>query len=112
MSGHTPGPWLWSDSGYGEDYDPPEPGKRWIEVYDEEITEVCVIISRDKPFTEEQFSNARLIASAPLLYNSLKELLEVCRVKCSPHDEQILPNKTNHDAMLDACDALDRIRKI
>ena len=57
-------------------------------------------------------ANARLIAAAPELYDSLKELLDICRVKCSPHDEQILPNKTNHDAMLDACDILDRIRKI
>ena len=33
----------------------------------------------------------------------LKELIEICRVKCSPLDEVILPNgKTNHAALIDA----------
>lgn len=53
-----------------------------------------------------------LIAAAPQLHDSLKELLEICRWKCSPLDEQLLPNKTNHDAMLDACDILDKIRNV
>ena len=35
---------------------------------------------------------------------SLKELIEICRVKCSPLDEVILPNgRTIHDALVEAC---------
>ena len=35
--------------------------------------------------------------------SSLKELIEICRVKCSPLDEVILSNgRTNHEALLDA----------
>ena len=38
---------------------------------------------------------------------SLRELLEICRVKCSPLDEVILPNgRTNEQAMIDACEVL------
>jgi hypothetical protein len=61
---------------------------------------------------DEDDANARLIAAAPDLYCSLKELLEICRSKCSPLDEQLLSNKTNHEALLDACDVLDRIREV
>lgn len=40
--------------------------------------------------------------------NSLRELIEICRVKCGPHDEVILPGgRTNHDALIDAVEALD-----
>ena len=109
---HTPGPWYWSDSGYGEDCDPPEPGKRWIEISDSDATEVCCIVNRLGQFRSDQLTNARLIAAAPDLYSSLKNLLEICRWKCSPLDEQLLPDKTNEQAMLDACDVLDRIAAI
>jgi hypothetical protein len=37
------------------------------------------------------------------LLDSFKELIEICRVKCSPLDEVILPNgRTNHEALVDA----------
>ena len=111
MSGHTPGEWIatyigngeWEISSSGPDRD--------------DVACVCMVAgglghSMEDNWDYESEANARLIAAAPELYDSLKELLEICRVKCSPHDEQILPNKTNHDAMLDACDVLDRIRKI
>lgn len=109
---HTPGPWhrgsdfndnrfvIFSETGRMR----LEPGQGTV-LYS--IAKVVDCFSED-----EDEANARLIAAAPELYDSLKELLEICRVKCSPYDEQILPNKTNHDAMLDACDVLDRIRKI
>ena len=39
----------------------------------------------------------------PTILESLKELVEICRWKCSPHDEVILPNgRTNHSALVDA----------
>jgi hypothetical protein len=35
--------------------------------------------------------------------SALKELIEICRVKCSPLDEVILPNgRTNHEALVSA----------
>ena len=109
---HTPGPWH-----RGSDFNDnrfvifPETGRMRLEP-----GQGTVLYSIAKVFDsfneDEDDANTRLIAAAPELYDSLKELLEICRVKCSPHDEQILPSKTNHDAMLDACDVLDRIRKI
>lgn len=111
MSGHTPGPWTTNYMGNGE----------WEVVANgpdrDDVAGICIVAGGLGTVLEdgrdyESDANARLIAAAPELYDSLKELLEICRVKCGPHDEQILPNKTNHDAMLDACDILDRIRKI
>lgn len=109
---HTPGPWH-----RGSDFNDnrfvifSETGRMRLEPG--QGTVLYSIANVFNAFSEnEDDANARLIAAAPELYDSLKELLEICRVKCSPHDEQILPNKTNHDAMLDACDVLDRIRKI
>ena len=40
----------------------------------------------------------------------LKELIEICRVKCSPHDEVILPNgRTNHDALVEAVEVANMV---
>lgn len=42
---------------------------------------------------------------------ALAELIEICRVKCGPHDEVILPNgRTNHEALVDAVAALEEVR--
>lgn len=99
---HTREPWELDEDDPVMVYIPHSKFPYWVRVLPED-SEVA---------DQEDYDNARLIAAAPELYDSLKELLEICRVKCGPHDEQILPNKTNHDAMLDACDILDRIRKI
>lgn len=41
------------------------------------------------------------------LLDSFRELIEICRVKCSPLDEVILPNgRTNHEALVDAVTVL------
>ena len=54
-------------------------------------------------------ANARLIAAAPELLASLRALLEICRYKCSPHDEVMLPHgKSNEQAMLDAIRVIDK----
>jgi len=108
---HTPGPWTAIDLGNGE----------WEVLANgpdqDDVACICQVAgglgqSIEDNRDHESDANARLVTAAPDLYSSLKELLEICRTKCSPLDEQILPNKTNHDAMLDACDVLDRIRKI
>jgi hypothetical protein len=50
-----------------------------------------------------------LVLAAPELLASCKDLLEICRWKCSPHDEVILPGgKSNHQAMLDATAAISK----
>lgn len=71
----TPGPWYWDDGGYGEDCDPPEPGKRWISIYDDDDSEVCVIVNRTGSFSSNQFANARLIAATPELLEAAEEVL-------------------------------------
>jgi hypothetical protein len=54
-------------------------------------------------------ANARLIATAPDLLTSIKELLEICRWKCSPNDEVLLANgKSNEHAMINAIAAINR----
>jgi hypothetical protein len=56
---------------------------------------------------ESQMQMAKLNAVDSLL-DSLRELLEICRYKCSPLDEIILPSgKTNEQAMIDAMAAID-----
>lgn len=75
----TPGPWYWDDGGYGEDCDPPEPGKRWISIYDDDDSEVCVIVNRTGSFSSNQFANARLIAAAPDMLEAIKNALRHIR---------------------------------
>lgn len=56
---------------------------------------------------QEMTKNASLIAASPDLLQSLRELLEICRWKCSPNDEVLLPSgKTNHQAMIEAMAAI------
>lgn len=46
------------------------------------------------------------------LAGSTWELLEICRWKCSPYDEVVLPyGVTNHDAMVQAEYSLDRVNE-
>lgn len=68
--GHTPGPWHNYGVSTGDECDPPEPGKKWITIANEDDgcigDEVAVIVRRDPfPFEDEQYANARLIAAAP-----------------------------------------------
>lgn len=101
MSGHTPGPWVLSQE---------DPALIYIP-HTTDPFGMYAISEHSHYRDEEDEANARLIAAAPELYDSLKELLEICRSKCSPLDEQLLPNKTNHQALIDACHVLDRIRE-
>lgn len=103
MSGHTPGPWILMD---GRTFDT-QSGKFFLSYGSVPGTGEWLFKS-----PTELDRNAVLIAAAPDLYCSLKELLDICRSKCSPLDEQLLPNKTNEQAMIDACYVLDRVRKI
>ena len=42
------------------------------------------------------------------LVDALQDLVEICRVKCSPNDEVISQSgKTNHQALILACRALE-----
>lgn len=46
------------------------------------------------------------------LIGSLKQLLEICRYKCSPTDEVILPDHiTNEAAMIRAMRVLERVEQ-
>jgi hypothetical protein len=65
MTQHTPGPWSVFNDGYGEDCDPPEPGKRWLSVSDSGENEIAVLINRVGEPTPTQEANAALIAAAP-----------------------------------------------
>jgi len=40
----------WFDG--SEDCEPPEPGKFWIEIQDEDFNEVCVIVHRTEEFNQ------------------------------------------------------------
>jgi len=43
------------------------------------------------------------------ILDSCRELLEICRVKCGPSDEPILPGgRTNEQAMRDAMTAIEQ----
>ena len=43
------------------------------------------------------------------ILDSCRELLEICRVKCGPSDEPILPGgRTNEKAMCDAMAAIEQ----
>ena len=47
------------------------------------------------------------------LLSSLEELIEICRWKCSPLDEVILPSgRTNHQALIDAIKAVEEAKKM
>jgi hypothetical protein len=60
--------------------------------------------------SERSEASARLFAAAPELLRSLKELLEICRWKCSPNDEVLLANgKSNEQAMIEACEVIDKV---
>lgn len=42
------------------------------------------------------------------LRKSLSHLIEICRVKCGPNDEPILPGISNHQALVSAAEVLAR----
>ena len=105
-SKHTPGPWRWmANDG--------NPDALMVVAGTIGSCGICHVINRPagtkaQPTTEHPY-NARLIASAPELLESLRELLEICRFKCSPRDEVLLPDgKTNEQAMKDAMAVLSR----
>ncbi|AMV35684.1 hypothetical protein VN12_26565 [Pirellula sp. SH-Sr6A] len=61
----------------------------------------------DRGTSQWNEGNACLFAASPDLLQSLRELLEICRWKCSPNDEVLLPGgKTNHQAMIEAMEAI------
>ena len=84
---HSPGPWRFTDDGYGEDCEPPEPGKRWltVETDDEYPDEIAVIVNRVGEPTETQMANARLIVAAPLMLEALRAALAYLESEC-PHE--------------------------
>ncbi len=108
MSKHTPGPWmavhladnhLWTvvTDWTNLEHDVPSG----------EIRNIGAGVANVFGVKGECEANARLIAAAPDLLAALNELLEICRYKCSPHDEVILPNgRTNHEALVNACAVL------
>jgi hypothetical protein len=72
----------------------PSAGYRWEEV-------------GIRDFETWQWIEAAFIKSAAL-EKSLAELLEICRSKCGPHDEVILPDgKPNHQALIEATELFE-----
>jgi hypothetical protein len=70
MMDHTPGPWNLAPAGRIERYDPP--GKPGF------VMHICHVCSDDDGITvdKEAAANARLIAAAPALLNSVIEALQ------------------------------------
>jgi hypothetical protein len=72
------------------------------QIYDEETGQTVAIT-----YDDEGGRIAQKLAASPALLDSLHELLEICRYKCSPLDEIILPSgKSNERAMIDAMAAI------
>ena len=98
---HTPGPWH-KGTGNGEGFVfANHDGRTRLESGGTTRYSICQVSNGFE--ASEDAANANVLAAAAELYDACKELLEICRWKCSPTDEVILASgKTNHDAMIEA----------
>lgn len=98
MSKHTPAPWAVVE----------RQRKLWVLTNPDSNPFTGQVIAQQTT-CPDWIANAHLIAAAPELLQSLHELLTICRYKCSPSDEVLLPNgKSNHRAIVDATAAVEK----
>lgn len=85
---HTSGPWIFHANGNPGDYTILRPDNKWVIGFHQ----------NGEIWRDEEIANAKLIAAAPELLNSLTELLEWANSMAESMDSDSIPFKMFSDA--------------
>lgn len=85
------------DDGHGEDCDPPEPGKRWLTLGDQDGEEIAVLVRRKGEPTPEQYAHAAEIAKRCNTHAALLDALKTAEAHLA---EMARDHKTGQDALV------------